>query len=124
MTPAEREAHWSLRLLFALEAASENEARTILGQALAGVVMRYVPPGMQPGLPLRDQPVIVPRSQHRADRIWFARLYPDLTHLPVIDPDDATAASGGASSDDLLPEKASLTGYGGVDPLGQTDHRP
>ena len=89
MTPAEREAHWSLRLLFALEAASENEARTILVHALAGVVMRYVPPGMQPGLPLRDEPVIVPRSQHRTDRIWIARLYPDLTHLPVIDPDDA-----------------------------------
>jgi hypothetical protein len=89
MTPAEREAHWSLRLLFALEAASENEARTILDQALAGVVVRYVPPGMQPGLPLRDEPVIVPRSQHRTEGIWIARLYPDLTHLLVIDPDDA-----------------------------------
>jgi hypothetical protein len=70
MTPAEREAHWSLRLQFAIEAASENEARAILGQALAGVVLRYVPPGMQPGLPLRDEPVIVPRPRRRRSSGW------------------------------------------------------
>ncbi len=46
-----------------MEAASESEARTILGQALARVVVRYRPPGMQPALPLRDEPVIRRRSQ-------------------------------------------------------------
>ena len=89
MTPAEREARWSLRLLFAIEADSESEARAILGQVLTGVVLRYAPPGMPPGLPLSGEPVVAPRSQQPADSIWIARLSPDLTHLRKIDPDDA-----------------------------------
>lgn len=89
MSPADREARWSLRLLFAIEAASENEARAILGDALAGVVLSYVPPGMSPRLPLHDEPVIRPRHRRIADDIWIAELHPDLTYLLVIDPDDA-----------------------------------
>ena len=34
MTPAEREARWALLVRFAIEAASEAEARAILSQAL------------------------------------------------------------------------------------------
>jgi hypothetical protein len=89
MTPAEREARWSLMVLFAIEAASEDEARAVLGQALAGIVPSYVPPGMKPGLPLRGKPVIRPRHWDIPDNIWIAKLHPDLTHLLVIDPDDA-----------------------------------
>jgi hypothetical protein len=89
MSSVEREAQWSLRLLFAIEASSENEASAILGQALAEVVLRYVPHGMRPGLPLSGDPVIARRSQLPTDSIWIARLHPDLTHLRVIDPDDA-----------------------------------
>jgi hypothetical protein len=37
MTPAEREAHWRLYARFAIEAASEDEARAVLGQAPGNV---------------------------------------------------------------------------------------
>jgi hypothetical protein len=90
-TPAEREARWLLHVQFAIEAASEDEARAILGQALAGLVPGYVPPGMKPGLPLRGEPVIRPRHRRIADNIWIAKLHPDLTHLQVIDPDTASS---------------------------------
>jgi len=80
MTPAQREARWRLRLRFAIEAATEDEARAILNQALAGLAEE---------LPLRGEPVIHPRQRHIPDRIWVAELEPDLTHLPAIDPDDA-----------------------------------
>ena len=89
MTPEERDAHWSLRMLFALEAASEDNARVILDQALAGVVLRYVVPGTELRLPLRGDPVIGPRHSDLADGIWIARLYPDLTRFLRIEPDDA-----------------------------------
>jgi hypothetical protein len=89
MTAAEREARWLLRVLFAIEAASEDEARAVLGQALAGVVDSYPPPGMKPELPVRGEPVIRPRHRRIADNIWVAELHPDLSHLQVIDPDDA-----------------------------------
>jgi hypothetical protein len=35
MTPAGREALWALSVRFAIEAASEAEARAVLGQVLA-----------------------------------------------------------------------------------------
>ncbi len=39
MTPAEREARWTLWLRFAIEAGSQEEARAVTGQALAGLEM-------------------------------------------------------------------------------------
>jgi hypothetical protein len=80
MTPAEREARWWLGMRFAIEAASEDEARAVLSQALAG---------LNEGLPLRGEPVIHPRHRRHPDDIWIAEVEPDLTHLQVIDPDDA-----------------------------------
>jgi hypothetical protein len=39
MTPAEREARWTLWSRFAIEAGSPEEVRAITGQALAGLEM-------------------------------------------------------------------------------------
>lgn len=80
MTPAEREACWRLFVRFAIEAASEDEAHAVLGEALAE---------LDEELPLRGEPVIRPRHRRIPDGIWIAELAPDLTHLQVIDPDDA-----------------------------------
>jgi hypothetical protein len=80
LTPAEREARWRLSLRFAIEAASEEEARAVLGEALAR---------LDGELPLRGAPAIHPRHPRRPDRIWVADLAPDLTRLQEIDPDDA-----------------------------------
>jgi hypothetical protein len=80
ITPAEREARWTLYARFAIEAASEDEACTVLGQALAR---------LKPELPLRGEPVIHPRHRRHPDDIWIAELAPDATHLEHIDPDDA-----------------------------------
>jgi hypothetical protein len=80
ITPAEREARWGLPVRFAIEAASEVEARIILGQALAR---------LKPDLPLRGEPVIHPGYRRHPDNIWVAELVPDRTHLEDIDPDDA-----------------------------------
>lgn len=80
MTPAEREARWGLHVRFAIEAATEDEACIILGQALAQV---------KPELPLRGAPVIHPRHRRHPGDIWVAELVPDRTHLEDIDPDDA-----------------------------------
>jgi hypothetical protein len=79
LTPAEREARWTLWVRFAIEAASEDAAGAVLSQALVG---------LNEGPPLRGEPVIHPRHRH-SDDIWVAEVAPDLTHLPVIDPDDA-----------------------------------
>lgn len=49
MTPAEREARWALLVRFAIEAASDAEARAIIGQALAS---------LDPELPLQGGPAI------------------------------------------------------------------
>ncbi len=66
---------------FAIEAASEDEARAVLGRALAG---------LEPGLALRGEPGIRPRDRRVPDdNIWAADLEPDLTGLQGIDPDDA-----------------------------------
>jgi hypothetical protein len=78
MTPAEREARWALSVRFAVEAASEAEARAILGQALAHFDRE---------LPVQDEPVITPLR--RRDGIWVATLLPDLTVLESVEPDDA-----------------------------------
>jgi hypothetical protein len=51
MTPAEREARWTLYVRFAIEAGSEDEARAVLDEVLAQ---------LRPELPLRGQPVIHP----------------------------------------------------------------
>jgi hypothetical protein len=51
MTPAGREARWALSVRFAIEAASEAEARAILGQALTGFDRE---------LPLQGEPTIAP----------------------------------------------------------------
>lgn len=80
LTPAEREARWRLFVRFAIEAASEDEARAVLGQVLAG---------LKPGLSLRGEPVIRPRYRRTPGDIWVADLEPDLTRLQEIDPDDA-----------------------------------
>jgi hypothetical protein len=74
----DREARWRLFVRFAIEAASEDEARRVLGQALAG---------LKPRMPLRGEPVTRPRRTR--DNMWVAHLEPDLTHLQEIDPDDA-----------------------------------
>jgi len=80
VSPAEREAHWNLFVRLAVEAASEDEARAVLGQVLAG---------LDGELPLYRDPVIHPRWRRNPDEIWVAELAPDLTQLQVIDPDDA-----------------------------------
>jgi hypothetical protein len=80
LTPAEREARWKVGVLIAIEAADVKEASAVLGQVLAK---------LEPGLPLRGQPVIHPRHRLIRDNIWIADIRPDLTHLPVIDPDNA-----------------------------------
>ena len=68
MTPAEREARWALSVRFAIEAASEAEARAILGQVLASFDRE---------LPVQGEPTITPLG--RRDGIWVATLMPDLT---------------------------------------------
>jgi len=78
MTPAEREARWALSVRFAIEAASEAEARAILGQVLASFDRE---------LPLQGEPTIAPLRQR--DRLWVAVLIPDLTVLASVEPDDA-----------------------------------
>ena len=80
MTPAEREARWTLFVRFAIEVASEDAARAVLSQALAGLNRE---------LPLRGEPVIRPRHRRIPDDIQVAEVEPDLTHLQVIEPDDA-----------------------------------
>ena len=78
MTPAEREARWALTVRFAIGAASEAEARAILGQALASLDRE---------LPLHGEPTIAPLRLR--DGIWVAALMPDLTVLMSVEPDDA-----------------------------------
>ena len=78
MTPTGREARWSLSARFAIEAASEAEARAILGQALASLDRE---------LPLQGEPTIAPLRIR--DGIWVAMLMPDLTVLASVEPDDA-----------------------------------
>jgi hypothetical protein len=78
MTPAEREARWTLSVRFAIEAASDAEASAILGQALASLDRE---------LPLQAEPAIAP-LRHRAG-IWVAMLKLDLTVLASVEPDDA-----------------------------------
>jgi hypothetical protein len=80
VTLAEREARWNLFVRFAIEAASEGEARAVLSQVLAG---------LDGELPLHGNPVVHPRWRRNPDEIWVAELAPDLTQLQVIDPDDA-----------------------------------
>jgi hypothetical protein len=78
MTPAGREARWTLSARFAIGAASLAGARAILGQALAGLDEK---------LPLQGEPTM---AQLRSrDGIWVALLVPDLTGLVSIEPDDA-----------------------------------
>jgi hypothetical protein len=78
MTPAEREARWALLVRFAIEAASEAEARAILSQALTSLDRE---------LPLQGEPTIAPLRIR--DGIWVATLMPDLTVLASVEPDDA-----------------------------------
>jgi hypothetical protein len=78
MATAEREAHWPLTVRFAVEAASEAEARTITGQVLARLDRE---------LPLQGEPTIAPLRLR--DGIWVATLKPDLTVLSSVEPDDA-----------------------------------
>jgi hypothetical protein len=80
LSPAGREARWRLFARFAIEAPGEEEARAVLGQALAG---------LEPALSLRGEPVIRPRHRRISDGMWIAEVQPDLTQLQVIDPDDA-----------------------------------
>src|SRR5260370_2288507 len=63
-----------------MEAGREEEARLSL-------IRPWVQ--LRQELPLRGQPVIHPRHRHNPDDIWVAEAEPDLTHLQVIDPDDA-----------------------------------
>lgn len=78
MTAAEREARWALSVRLAIEAASEAEARAILGHALARFDRE---------LPLQGEPVITPLRIRGG--IWAATLMPDLTVLASVEPDDA-----------------------------------
>jgi hypothetical protein len=79
MTPADREARWTLWVRFAIEAASPDEARAVTDEALAGLEME---------LPLRGEPTIQPLGLR--DGIWVATAEPDLTGLRSIEPDDAS----------------------------------
>ena len=78
MTPAEREARWTLWLRFAIEAGSQEEARAVTGQALAGLEMELL---------LGDEPTIQPLGLRVG--IWVATAKPDLTGLQSIEPDNA-----------------------------------
>ena len=78
LTPAEREERWALSVRFAIEAASEAEARAITGQVLSRLDRE---------LPARDEPTITP-LRHR-NGIWVATLVPDLAVLSSVEPDDA-----------------------------------
>jgi len=66
-------------VLIAVDAAGEQQARAVLAEALAA---------LDEELAVGGDPVIRPRSRP-ADGIWVARLQPDLTGLPEIDPDNA-----------------------------------
>ena len=79
MTPAEREACWALSVRFAIQAASEAEARALLSQVLARLDRE---------LPLLGEPTITPLRLR--DGTWVATLMPDLTVLASVEPDDAT----------------------------------
>lgn len=79
MTPADREARWTLWVRFAIEAASHDEACAVTDEALAGLEME---------LPLRGEPTIHPLGLR--DGIWVATAEPDLTGLKSIEPDDAS----------------------------------
>jgi hypothetical protein len=78
MTQAEREARWALSVRFAIGAASEAEARAILGRVLASLDRE---------LPSQGEPTIAPLRLR--DGIWVATLIPDLTVLASFEPDDA-----------------------------------
>ena len=78
VTPAEREARWAVSVRFAIEAASEAEARAVVDRVLAS---------LRRELPLQGDPAIAPPGFR--DGIWVATLQPDLTVLPGIEPDDA-----------------------------------
>jgi len=78
MTAAEREARWALSVRFAIGAASEAEARSILGRALSSLDRE---------LPLQGEPTIAPLRLRGG--IWVATLIPDLTVLASVEPDDA-----------------------------------
>ena len=78
VTSAVREARWALSVRFAIEAASEAEARAVLGRALASLDRE---------LPLRGEPALAPLRLR--DGIWVATLTPDLTMLSLVEPDDA-----------------------------------
>lgn len=80
LSPAEREARWDLTVHLAIQAADEKQAGTVLSRALAE---------LRRELPLRGSPVIRPRQPRSRDDIWIAVLEPDLTHLPIIEPDNA-----------------------------------
>jgi hypothetical protein len=81
MTPAEREARWTLGELLAIKAASKDEADAALSKALAGVERE---------MPLRGEPVLRPCQRHHPDEdIWVAQLELDLTFFQAIEPDDA-----------------------------------
>jgi hypothetical protein len=80
LSPVEREARWDLTVHFAIQAADEEEARTILSHALAA---------LRKDLRLRGAPVIRPRYSQVRDDIWIAVLEPDLTPLLKIEPDNA-----------------------------------
>lgn len=80
LNPTEREARWDLTVRLAIQASDEEQARTILSDARAG---------LRKDLRLRDQPTIRPRYSQAPDDIWIADLKPDLTHLLKIEPDNA-----------------------------------
>jgi len=75
---AEREARWTLWVRFAIEAGSQEQARAVTGQALAGLEMELL---------LCGEPTIQPLRLR--DGIWVAMAKPDLTGLRSIEPDDA-----------------------------------
>jgi hypothetical protein len=83
MTPAEREARWTLWVRFAIEAASYGEARAVTDDVLACLA----PVDQGRVLPLRGQPAIQPLGLREG--IWVATVEPDLTGLQSIEPDDA-----------------------------------
>jgi hypothetical protein len=60
VTPVEREAHWSLFVRLAIEAAGADEARAVLSQVLAG---------LDGELPLHGDPVVHPRWRRNPDEI-------------------------------------------------------
>ena len=75
--PAKRDSRWALSVRFAIEAASQAEARVIIGQTLASLDRE---------LSLRGEPLITPLRLR--PRIWVATAGLDVRPVEPDDPEN------------------------------------